>query len=111
MLVTRTRPIVRCEDRSPSRPAALPNIYSLSYRPRYILLDVEVAFRRYHNMTFALRIGAALWGIGGEEIILILLIIAVLAGPGIIALAIVLLILRRQRGKKDVPSLPTRPAP
>ncbi len=48
------------------------------------------------------------FNLGGEEFILIGLIVAILAGPGIVALAAVLLILRFRRGTNR-PPLPLPP--
>ncbi|CAN5553791.1 hypothetical protein BH18VER1_BH18VER1_20340 [soil metagenome] len=54
-------------------------------------------------MNALLIIAAVPFGIGWQEIMLIFLIIAILAGPGFIAIAIVLLILRHQRRKRGGP--------
>ena len=55
-------------------------------------------------MSIAFTLAAGPWGIGWQEIIVILLVIGILAVPGIIALAIIFFILRRQRRRKAVSS-------
>ena len=55
------------------------------------------------SMSRVCWIAAGPFNIGWQEIILIFLIIAVLAVPGLTALAIVLLILRHQRRKRATP--------